>query len=283
MPSFQRRVLRQTLGLEYLRDLTIGTSVYGIQPSGIGSINLVDINLADLSSSGQGLYQGAWARILTIPTYGDYRVATFNAGSGAFISYQVLRDSFVAGANPFEIHEIVSPTEKDRAIDDAIRRVRIRREVGIASVDGLLFYTMDNAASPNTIVDVLDVYFYANPGGSLNLMKRTLDWTKVVNTATGNVIQIAPALSWSQQLILDAILEVTLGNLDTDVVTLPDDRWILSGAAARCYDLLAARAPSTEVALIKQRRAEMAAQYTRLSTRFQPQIDRRIRFDDPGL
>lgn len=295
MPVFSRKQLRRNLGLFFIKDTT---HIYqynsainvnggtGTIPANTGSINVSNNEFADLSLSGQDLYQGAWIYLEgstaisdTLDNWWQYRVATFNAGSGSFISWQFAKDNHNPNGD-FEIHQKVSPHSKNQAIDDTLQRIRIRQEVGINTVDGALVYTIDGAASPNYLEKILDVHLMANPNNSLDLdLRHMQDW-QVVTTATGRELRLKWGVKGSQQIVFDAILIPSLGSGENATINLPDERWILAGAAMRCYDFMIQNAPGQQVSQLMQRRAEWAAEYTRLSAKFMPTYEEPIRLHD---
>ena len=76
---------------------------------------------------------------------------------------------------------------------------------------------------------------------------------------------------------------MTLGSADTATINLPTDDWLLSGAGAQAYWLLESRAPTQEVVRFKERRRELAAAFTSLSSRFQPRPLKKIQLDEWGV
>lgn len=275
MPTFSRKSLRQALGQNYIRDTIVGntTSSWGA----LGSLSMMDsVVLANLDFSGQGLYAGGFLRVAS----GDYRVGSANVASGALVSAQAMRAAIASGAD-YEFASLLSAAEKDQAINDAIKRLRINQEVGVNTVDGALHYTIDGAASPHYIEDVLDVYYFSDPAGSLNRGETRLAWFDVKPTPTGTELRIAPALGASQQIILDALLALTLGAGDAATINIPDERLVLWGAEAQCWDRLSKRTPGTATQQYQQFRDNAARQYSQLAAKFKPQVARRIQFDEP--
>lgn len=289
MPVYSKKQLRRILAQRYTRDMSAAApnisnlgNLTGTPPITVRS----GIIYGDVSGSGQNLYQNSWLYIEastatpdTAPTMYQYLVATFNSGSGAFLSYQYAYD--VHGTQSiFELHTRVAPFEKDNAIDETIKRMRIRQEVAIPTVDQQLFYTLDGCASPYVLDEVWDIHVFADPTGTTDRDERHVDDWQVVTTATvANELRLLHAFQGSQQIILDALLIPSLsGELAT--INIPDERWILAGAAARCYDFIIQQAPAQQVALLQQRRQEWGMEYSRLSARFQPERDKPIRLND---
>lgn len=273
MPIFSRRQLRQSLGQRYLRDTVVGqtSGSWGTQA---GSANIVDLAQADYTASGEQLYQRHYMRLLgSAGLIQDLRVASFNTGSGAFVAAQTLATTIFSGM-PFEVH-VNDPKEKDRALDDVIRQVRVRREVPLWATDGLHVYSL----GPD-VFDVVGVRFFSDPASSLNRGEAGVSWWKYETTQTGNELRISPSLLASYQLAIDAVLAVSLGAGDLATVNLPDEDWILSGAGARLLWLLEQRSPGQENGVYKERRKELAREYTRLSARFQPRASRRLMLDE---
>lgn len=287
MPVYSKKQLRRDLSAQFIHDSldTIPwTSELAGAPYG-STVQIRALRFADTEASGQGLYKGAWLFLessVATPdasaTWDQYLVATFNVANGAFTSGQPARSAYANDAE-FEIHTRVAPLDKNVAIDETIVRMRVRQEVGLTTIDGAMFYTIDGAASPFTIDRILDVHLSANPSGSQNQdIRHIQDW-QVVSTATGNQLRIRYAVAGSQQLWMDCILTPTLGG-ELATLNIPDERWILAGAAARCYDFMIQAAPAQQVTQLMQRRAEYAAEYSRLSTRFQPSYDQPVRLHD---
>jgi hypothetical protein len=262
-----------------VRDTLVGstTASYGLAA---GSLVFLDAFRADSSLSGQGLHAGAFIRVMAA----DKLVASFNAGSGAFISagWNASGWTNVPSGTEYEIHGLLPAAEKDFALDDALSRIRVRQEVGIATVSGAVFYDLDAAASPHRIADVLDAYVWANPGDAADRGKRVFAApARVVPTATGVELRIDTALDLSHLLVVDALLELTLAAGDTATVNLPDERLVLAGAAAKCWDLLAQRSPGTQVAVYERRRDDASRQFSDLAARYKPPTAKRLGFSDP--
>lgn len=270
MPTFSRLQLLQLLTTDYLRDGVSSTaSATGVYPAGTQGFQLTDQYQADPSLTGQNLYQRGWIYHQGM----ELRVASFNVGSGAYISQQYTGTT-VASGGAYLFSQLLPISDKSRCIDDVVKRIRVLQEVGIATLDGNHLYTINGAASPHYIEQVLDCYYFANPSGSLSRgLSRVNNW-EIVLTATGRELRIDPALAQSQQIIMNAILAITLGAADTATINIPDDRWVLSGAAAKAYDLLIRRTPGQSRGQYAADRKEFATTYSRLSQSFQPQIAR---------
>lgn len=271
VPTYQRKSIRQAVGLRRLYDCYVGTTNTAVA-SGAAVVlqNPYHPYLNDPSASGQNALQRAYLRVGST----DYRVASVNFGSGAVVTAQNAGQPVASGAD-FEIHTRLSVPDLDNCLNQTIDRLRIRQEVAIPTVDGALFYTIDGAASPNSIMDVLDVWYYANPANSQNRDRRdpAHQWV-VALTATGRELRIpAPGLTMSQQIVMDCMLQLTLGADDAATINLPDwqdEQAVLSGAAMYAYDLLVNRAPGQESGLFEQRRKEHSISFTRFMSK---QID----------
>ena len=273
-PVFSRKYLRQTLGRSHLRDTQVRLSTNTTNLAN-GSINVMDTTLADLSLSGQGLYVGAW--LLFSSAEREYRIGSFNIGSGALWSQANSTATIFSAGQEYEIHTVLPPSDKDRAIDETVKRLWTRQEVGIDSVEKDHTYPL-----PPGVISVLDCYYFASPSGTLDRDRRRLTRYDVVATPTGVELRIDPALMASQQIVLDAILSVSLGTGDTATVNIPDERLVLFGAEAQCWDLLVRRAPRGTADEYRRLRDEAARQFNLLSARFKTPVDRPIRLDSPG-
>ncbi|MCK9602441.1 MAG: hypothetical protein M0R06_25570 [Sphaerochaeta sp.] len=275
MSIYNRRTLRQSLGRDWLHDTIIGQTS-GSWGTTAGSLNIVDRNQADPTASGEQLYYRHWLRLLGSAGHiQDVRVGSFNTGSGAYLAAVTAATTIYSGM-PFEVHGIISPADKDRAIDAVIRDVRYRQELAIWAIDQGHIYSLGA-----DVLDVIDVRYFSDPTDSLSRGEGHPHWFRFEQTASRNELRIAPSLLPSYQLVIDAILAPSLGAGDLATVNLPSDEWALSGAAARCYWMLEQRAPGQETSKYKERRQEAAREYTRLSNRFQPIIARKVQLDEP--
>ncbi len=237
---------------------------------------MYDVNLADLTLSGEQMYQRHVVRLLTTSGYfQDARVATFNTASGAFMCLLAAATTVISGAS-YELHGLLPPDEKDQCLTDIVGRLRVQQELPIDSVKDAVVYSLGRE-----VLDVQDVRLFDYPVGSRGA-SAALKWWQLATTATGQELRIYPALEVSQQLVLDAITAATLGAADTATISLPSDDWLLSGAGAMAYWLLEARAPAQETARYRERRRELASQFARLSSRFQPAVSRKIQLDTWG-
>lgn len=286
MPVFTRKQFRRDLAHLFTHDMpVIRQTTLGTQPNG-GPAQVMSVYAADTNLSGQNMFQNAWIAVEASTANTDmagtlyqYTIGSFNTGSGAFISGMSSIDN-IGNAAIFEIHTRISPSDKDAVVDDTILRTRIRQEVPLPTVDGALFYTIDGAASPYLIDRIMDVHISADPSDSLNTdIRHITDW-QVVQTGSGNLLRLVYAVQGSQQLLVDAILVPTLSGGELATINLPSERWILVGAAARCYDLLIQDAPATQVQMLMQRRQEMAQEFSRLCARYQPSYDAPVRLHD---
>jgi hypothetical protein len=277
MPVFSRQALRRALGVSWLHDTILGITTFS---AATAAPQVMDTAYGDPSLSGHNLYAGGWLRHAA--SLLDFRVASFNAASGAFISTSVLGGAPAPSGTTFEIAGLLPPADKDRALDDAVARIRVRQEVGITTLSGAVFYDLDTAASPHRIADVLDAYVWANPGDVADRGKRVFATpARVVPTATGVELRIDTALDLSHLLVVDALLGLTLGAAEAATVNLPDERLVLAGAAAKCWDLLAQRSPGTQVAVYERRRDDASRQFSDLAARYKPPTAKRLSLDDP--
>lgn len=237
---------------------------------------MLDLATSDLSLSGQGVYVGATIRFAGT----DLRVASFNVATGAYVAQNAgggySAANAVSGAE-YERHEMLPPADKDRAIDETVKRLWVRQEVAIDSVEKARIYPL-----PDGVIDVLDCYYVASPAGTLDRDRRRLTRFDTVVTLTGVELRIDPALMASQQIVLDAITSVSLGTADYATVNVPDERLVLFGAEAQCWDLMVRRAPRGTADEYRALRNEAARQFNLLSARFKVPVDRPLRLHDPG-
>lgn len=274
MPTLQRKVLRQEVGVVRMRECTLGTTQM-LVPLG-SAVAVMDPYAANLDFSGQNLSQRAWLRVASV----DYRVGSFNYQSGGWVSAQTAKQAIASGAD-FEVHERLSAHELDLCIDEVLKEVRVQQEVAINALPGLQYYNIEAAASPHTIVDVANVYFFADPANSTNRDRRDFSQFEIVNTGSGRELRLPTSLAGSQQIVLDALLELTLGADDAATITLLNSDWVSWGAAAQAYHMIIQRTPGQESALLEKRRAEAARMFTKLSGRRQATRAQKLSFDAP--
>jgi len=272
MPVMQRKQLRQDLGLRRLHETIVATTSLSLGAN--ANVAVMSRLLANPDNTGNTTYLGSFLRVASA----DYRVGSVNFGSGALYSGQALLNAIASGAD-FEVHNKLSAPDLDQAIDETILALRVRREVALPTTAGIDYYPLDNAASPNTIVNVLNAYYFANPGSSVNRDRGELVGYEIVMTATGREIRLPSDLGGSMQIVLDAVLALSLGSSDVATINLPSEDLVLWGAAAKCYDLLIQNAPSQEAGQYERRRMEAARSYTYLARRWMPTIEKRLRFE----
>lgn len=271
----QRKTLRRDLLLRRIGGGYLGTTNIA------GSINLpfvvMDPAAANPDLAGQNMWQGAFIRAGS----SNYRVGSFNIGSGAFLSAQNVLGTAVPSGGDFEVSQKISPNDMDRYLDEVIALVRFRQEVGIPSIDGLTFYTLDGAASPNQIKSVLNAYWFQAPNGSLARWRHDFTQEQIVFTATGMELRLPGGLPGSAQIVLDAMLQVTLGAADLATVNFPDEETVLWGAASRVWDRLMVDSPGQEYGNYAKLNQRAVLQYNFLSKKNLPEIDHKIGFDSP--
>lgn len=278
MPVFSRKELRQRLGLDYLHDTTIGNTVLSLGAD--ATVVLMDRIQANPAFTGRAEYGNAYLRVASA----DYRISSVNFPSGGWVTQQLAIYPIASGAD-YEVGRRLSAPDKDRALDMKVRKIRVRRQVPISSVAGLKEYTLDGVASPHLLGQVLNVTYLANPTGSLDKRPRTIDnsgWG-VADTPTGRILWLAEAMMGSQQVILDAILTLSLGSGDAATIRIPDQDWLLSGAAAEAFEMMARDAPGKEVTFFKDEARRFARSWTAGAAKYQPRLEYRPRFEDPVL
>lgn len=287
MPVFSRRSLRQRLGTEILHDTITGTTS-GSWGTQAGSYNIVDSTKADPTMSGEQIYYRHHLRLLGSAGFiQDMRVGSFNTGSGAFVGAQTLATTIFSGM-PYEVHRLISPTDKDKAIDAVISGIRNREKRDLWTIENMTVYSL----GPEYL-DIVGVSYYADPLGSLNQDEMPVIWHRfeqvtgaqplatVVYTGLPLVskLHIGVALPASYHLVMDAITSISLGAGDLATVNLQSDDLVIWGAAARCYWMAGRGEPAQETAEFDRQRKEAAREYTRLSQIYKPKITRKVQLD----
>jgi hypothetical protein len=267
VPVVQRKQLRQALGRSYLRDTTVSTlTMTGAAIT--ATVYIIDSTVRDPLLFDDTMYQRAW-----IKTHGfQFRIASFNCYSGAFIG-AILYATTVASGAEYEMHTLIPPDEKDRAIDDAVKMMKFRQEVPVAGVANMQVY-----AIPDNVVEIYGVS-YADSNASARSYSDFASWGTAM-TGSGREIRVDPAITASQNLVIDALIEPTLGSADTATMWLPSDDWILSGAAVRAYWMLEAKAPGQQGATYRVRRQELTRRFNSLQHYYRPQVNQPIRMED---
>ncbi len=273
----QRKTIRRDLGLRRIGSFLVSSTA--VQ----GSINLglvvIDPAQANSDLANQNVWQGAYLRAGSA----DYRVGSFNTGSGAFLSAQVVRSTIPSGGD-FEVSQKISSADMDRYIDETIALMRKRQDVAFPTVEGQTrYYNINTVASPHAIISVLNAYYYADPSSTTNPQRHDFTQEQVVFTATGMELRLpgGQGLGASMQIVLDAMLQMTLGASDDATVNLIDEETILWGAAARVYDHLMQDSPGQEFKNYQALNQRAVLQYNRLAASSIPQVDHKIGFDSP--
>jgi hypothetical protein len=258
LPVVSRARLRQQLGLIKLRDTYVGitTSSWGAD----ASVTIIDSAQANLAFSGEGLYARTWLKVNSMELW----VASFNAGSGAYVTLQTAATTVPVGVE-YEHHRKMSPAQKDREIDGIIGHLWTRQEIPLNTTDGLLAYSIGQGFK------VFGVRYYANPSGTLDRQPQdiAIGWN-LVTTGSGREIRLpnGAALAASQQIIIDAQVRATLGAADAATVNIPNEDWVLNGVAARCYQAMVADAPGQEAGKYKELALAYASTFRRDIARF---------------
>jgi hypothetical protein len=275
MPNYTRRTLRQTLGTRYLSDTRVATTTAS-RGTAAGT-EFVDRVLADPTLSGQQLYDRA-----TI-LYGAnaFRVATYHVGTGVLLSLQQPYAN-VASGDEYELHQMVSITNKHEALAWALGEMPVRREIAVPSVDGLAHYTLPDVAGSVTILDVLDSSYWADAASTTNRNRGRFDAWEVARTYSGAEIRISPVLGASAQLVVEALIVQTLPADDSGVVAVSDLDTLLWGATAHAYWLLQQDSPGQETGLYERKRQHALRTFNgRLATR-RPAIAMKVQLLEPG-
>jgi hypothetical protein len=274
VPIYSRLALR-TEANQKLNDLYIGAVGSGPNIAMGASVFFLDNTQSDPSGSGQVQDLRAYIRHAGV----TYRCASFNFASGAWVTAQ-LAATTVGSGDRFDVSKLLDPKQMDLCIDRTVSRLRMRFEVPLASTDGAQFYNIDSAASPQTIKTVLEAYYWASPTATANRDARRFRWYGTEQTATGMELRIDPPISGSLTIIMDAILDMTLGSTDAATLNFGHDSPIVWGAINQALDLVIQRAPGQEAGRYKERRQEAAAMWNALSAKFMPLVDRQIMFDE---
>lgn len=227
---------------------------------------------ANPAFSGRTLFQDAW--LYQPDTQQTFRTASFNSASGAFVSQQMTATAIGSGAQ-FEVHMGLSPQDLNRCIDRCINRMRFRQEINVTAIDGLTYYQIDGAASPASVQKVLNAYYYSDPTSTVSRGQKYFEWWGTNTTASGTFeLKLYPPVPSGNQIVMDAIIDMTLAAGESATVNLPHDEWVYAGAAMHAYNLLVQRAPGQADASLLKRRAEYAAWWRDVSGKFMPMIDR---------
>ena len=274
MPVLSRGQLRRKLGQSYLQAATFGTTQIAVGAA--STVCVMDPYRANPDYTNQNLYVRSHLRVASL----DYRVGSYNTGSGAFVSAQLLQQAVASGAD-FEIYDRWTASELDRCIDQVIDEIRVNREVTFPGTYNANFYALAGVASPNTITDFNDVYYYMAADSTTNRQRGSFTNVNLMNTATGVEMRTERLLVGSAVIAIDAVLALSLGSADTATINVPDEAWILWGASARAWHLLAQRTPGQDDKYILERRAEAARAFSAKSAINQVYVSRRVSLQTP--
>jgi hypothetical protein len=206
-PQYSRRYLRQRLGRDWLRDTIVGTVSATIAA---GGTTVTDTAHADPTMSGEQMYFRHHLRLTGIDgVIHDTRVASFGCASGDFIAGVGAPEIVPVGA-VFEVHAMLSPAEKDRALDAVIRDVRVRREIPIESVDGATVYSIPGIVEAENLIE--------NPSVELDINGFTATGT----TGTWNVVRTTAFSKFGGWGLVQQ--KSGFGDVTADVTTIYDMR-----------------------------------------------------------
>lgn len=278
VPTYSRKQLFQTTARLFDPKSWVGTTTYGSIGT-TGTAVFMDPRMANAAFSGERLYDRAW--IWDHGTQQGFRVASFNAPSGAFVTMQNPLAALASGGD-FTVIPRLSPYDLNLAIDRTVSRMRSRQEVQINALDGQVNYQIDNAASGVSIQRVLNVWYYTvgsqapSPPG-YDRQRKEFRWWGEGHTASGTYeLRLADPVGSGSQIIIDGIVDMTLGAAETATINIPHDEWVYAGALMHAYNMLIQQAPGQAAGELLQRRAEWARQWREVNGKMQPLVDRSI-------
>lgn len=274
MPTFSRKQLFQTTARLFDPKTWVGTTAGSVGAT--GTVFFIDARVANPAFSGERLFDRAW--IWHHSTQFGYRVGSFNAASGAFVSIQSAYGGAIASGDDFTVIPRLSPYDLNLAIDMTVARLRARQEIAINAGDGIVQYQLDNAASGTQVERVLNAYYYATPNVSpagYDMNKRYFSWWGDGKTASGTYcLTVSPPIASGNQIIVDGIISMTLGSAETATINLAHPEWLYVGALMHAYNALIQQAPGQASAELIQRRAEWVRQWRDVAGKMNPTIDR---------
>ena len=269
-PTYTRKQLFQTTARLLDNRTWVGTTAGSIGAA--GTVYFLDARTANTAFSGERLYDRAW--VWDHGTQQAFRVASFNTASGAFITVQTAASPLASGGD-FTVIPRLSPYDLNLSIDRTVSRMRGRQEVVIQATDQAHYYTIDTAASGASVQKVLNVYYFAQATATTDRDIRYFWWWGVQTTGSGTTeLRIDPSVASGAQIVLDAIVDMTLGAAETATINLPHDEWLHSGALMHAYNLLVQQAPGQASGELRQNRAEWANQWRVANAKYQPLVDR---------
>ena len=283
MPTYSRKFLFQQTARLFDPKTWVGTTAGSVGAT--GTVYFFDQRIANPAFSGERLYDRAW--VWHHAQQAAYRVASFNTGSGAFISLQMPMAGapsagIIASGDDFTVLPRLSPYDLNLAIDRTVSRMRVRQEVIVNALDGQVNYQIDNAASGVSIQRVLNAWYYTvgsqapSPPG-YDRGQRYFNWWGEGHTGSGTYeLRIDPPIGSGAQIVIDGIVDMTLGAAETATINLPHDEWVYAGALTHAYTMLIQQSPGQAAGELLQRRAEWARQWRDANAKFQPLIDRSI-------
>ncbi len=235
---------------------------------------------ANVAFTGERLYDRAW--IYAPDTQQTFRVGSFNAASGAWVTAQMTQTAVASGAQ-IEVHMRLSPQQLNQCIDRTVSRFRFKQEVPINAITGAMQYNIDQAVPGVAISKVMDVYYYSQPLATDNRGRQEFDWWGFDTTASGTAeLRIDPSVASGNQIIMNAIVDMTLGSAEAATINIPHDEWVYAGAAMHALNLLIQQAPGQAAGELLQRRREYAAWWRAVNANYSPQNIRSMRgaFDE---
>jgi hypothetical protein len=213
----------------------------------------------------------------------DRRVASFLSASGRVNFDNVLPEAVAAG-DEYEIHDILSPTQWNKVIDDALSRCARRGTILVTPVEGQLQYDL-RVADPTLELadDVMHVIKRTGEAGSYREVELPPyawsvedDGDSIYLKLTGGPIN--PDTANSLVIAVRAILPYSPLTSDSSTTSCPI-AWLRSAIVVSAFELYGRTIEAGARGAININQQQAAANFSDQTARYAPQFERPIQVD----
>lgn len=209
----------------------------------------------------------------------ERRIASFLPASGRASFDNPLPEAVAAG-DEYEIHDILSPTQWNRVIDDALARCARTGSIVLTPTEGTTHYDL-RLAEPSLELadDVLTVIKRTGVAGSYREVELPPYAWKVEDDGDGAWLKlgnaIGPDAANNLRIVVRAILPYPTLASDSSTTSCPI-AWLRAAAVVSAFELYGRTIEAGARGAVNVDQQQAAANFTEQTARYAPQYDRPI-------